>query len=130
MVSTIKGRLQAQSLIQGPISSEFISCAFSKLNPCELVGGFDLLAIACINGDADKRIGAVGPQRIPKPAPRCWNRSPCAFKKLRYSSAAELVARAFAFGIGCLDFALALVVSMAREPDHRPARDGLALAPR
>jgi hypothetical protein len=30
-------------------------CAFSKLNPREFIRGFDLLAICCIHGDADKR---------------------------------------------------------------------------
>src|SRR5271167_4943789 len=31
------------------------SCPSSKPNPQEFIGGFDLLAIACVHGDADKR---------------------------------------------------------------------------
>jgi AraC-like DNA-binding protein len=76
-------------------------CGSSKLNPRELVGGFERLAIACLHGDADKRSGLGRPEASPEPAPRCcWKRSPCAIK-LPCSSAAELVARAFAFGLGC-----------------------------
>jgi hypothetical protein len=57
----------------------------------------------------------------------CWNRSRCGIKS-PCSSATDLVARAFALGSTVLDFVLALVAAMARQPDHRPARDSLALA--
>jgi hypothetical protein len=37
------------------------SCPSSKLNPRELVGGFERLAVGCFDGDADKR--ALPPAR-------------------------------------------------------------------
>jgi hypothetical protein len=39
----------------------------SKLNPRELVGGFERLAIASLYGDADKRSTVARPQRTPNP---------------------------------------------------------------
>ena len=59
------------------------------------------------------------------PAPRCcWNRSPCAIKSPCWS-AVELVARAFAVGIGCFESFSLAGGPMARQPDHCPARDVL-----
>jgi hypothetical protein len=43
------------------------SCPSSKLNPRELVGGFERLAVGCFDGDADKRSAATGPQRSSNP---------------------------------------------------------------
>jgi hypothetical protein len=42
-------------------------CPSSKLNRREFIGGFDLLAIACIHGDVDKRSGSGRPKRTPNP---------------------------------------------------------------
>jgi hypothetical protein len=104
-------------------------CGSSKLDPRELVGGFERLAIACLYGDADKCSAAARPQRtsnshlaavgIDCPAP-----SNCRARTQRNSS--SLLSP---LGSAVLDLALALVVPMARQPDHHPARDGLALAP-
>jgi hypothetical protein len=90
----------ASAAIAGDIGG--YACGSSKLNPREIVGGFDGLAIAC---------GAWGCRRAnhswwleaanPEPAPRfCWKRSRFAIKSPCWS-AAELDARAFALGTGC-----------------------------
>jgi hypothetical protein len=104
-------------------------CPSSKLNPRELVGGFERLAVGCLDGEADKRSAVTGPQRtsnphraavgIGRPAP-----SNCRTPAQRNSSPLLSL-----LGSAVLDLVLALVAPMARQPDHRPARDGLALAP-
>jgi hypothetical protein len=105
------------------------SCASSKLNPRDLIGGFERMAIACLYGDADKLTSPARPQRIPKPhraavgidrpAP-----SDCGARAQRNSSPVLSP-----LGSAVLDLILTLVVPMARQPDHRAARNGLALAP-
>jgi hypothetical protein len=106
-----------------------VACGSSKLNPRELVGGFERLAIASLYGDADKRCAVARPQRTPnphraavgidRPAP-----SNCGPRALRNSSPVLSP-----LGSAVLDLVLALVAPMARQPGRRPARDGLALAP-
>ena len=74
-------------------------------DPRELVDGFDGLAVACKRWGPRQAHHSRRPQAANRePSLRCcWNRSRCAIKS-PCSSAAELVARAFAFGIDCFGF--------------------------
>src|ERR1700726_2185195 len=82
-----------------------ITCGSSQLDPRELVGGFDELAIACGAWGSRQANHPRRPQAADRePSPRCsWRGSPCAIKSPCWS-AAELVARAFAVGIGCFGY--------------------------
>ena len=77
-------------------------CASSELDPREFVGGLDGLSIACGAWGCRPANHSWWPKAAnPGPSPRCcWRGSPCAIKSPCWS-AAELVARAFAVGIGC-----------------------------
>jgi hypothetical protein len=106
------------------------ACGSSQLDPRELVGGFDGLAVACSDGDRDTRIILERPrQRTANPR--------CAAVRIDRAAPSNRRARAqpnsspvlSPLGSTVLDFVLALVAAMARQPDHRPVRDTLALAP-
>ena len=102
----------------------------SQLDPRELVGGFDRLAVACSDGYRDKRIILGGPrQRTANP--RCAavgiDRAAPSNRRARAQPNSSPVLSPL--GSTVLDFVLALVAAMARQPDRRPFRDSLALAP-
>src|SRR5271167_2432311 len=93
-------------------------CGSSILNPREFVGGFDELAIACLYGDAGKRILPGGPKRRtpnphraavgsdrPAPSNRC--------AEARRNSSPVLSP----LGSAVLNLVLALVAPMARQLD-------------
>src|SRR5260370_33769039 len=106
------------------------ACGSSQLDPRELVDGFDGLAVACSDGDRDKRIILGGPrQRTANP--RCAavgiDRAAPSNRRARAQPNSSPVLSPL--GSTVLDFVLALVAAMARQPDHLPARDSLALAP-
>src|SRR6266852_5632964 len=81
------------------------TCGSSQLDPRELVDGFDGLAVACKRWGPRQAHHSRRPQAANRePSLRCcWNRSRRAIKS-PCSSVAELVARAFDFGIDCFGF--------------------------
>jgi hypothetical protein len=66
IILATRGCLQSDAHHPDDISSAD-PCPSSELNPREFIGGFDLLAIASIHGDADKRSGPGRPKRTPNP---------------------------------------------------------------
>jgi hypothetical protein len=131
----LEGRVDPQASARRSEIQEHIrvwvgACGSSQLDLRELVDDFDGLAVACSDGDRDKRI-ILGDPRQRTANPRC--------AAVGIDRAAPLNRRARAqpnsssvlspLGSTVLDFVLALVAAMARQPDHRPVRDSLALAP-
>ena len=105
-------------------------CGFSKRNPHEFIGGFERLAIACLHGDADKRGGPGRRKRTPNPHRAAVGRDRAAPSNRRTGAQRNSSPLLSPLGSAVLDIVLALVAPMARQPDHRPAGDGLALAPK
>jgi len=105
-------------------------CGFSKRNPHEFIGGFERLAIACLHGDADKRGGPGRWKRTPNPHRAAVGRDRAAPSNRRTGAQRNSSPLLSPLGSAVLDIVLALVAPMARQPDHRPAGDGLALAPK
>lgn len=106
-----------------------MGCASPKFDPCELVGGFERLAIAYLYGDADKRRADPGVQRTPNPhraAVGIDRPAPSNRRARAQRNSSPMLSFLRSAG---LDQAVALVDPMARQPDHRPARNGLALPP-
>jgi hypothetical protein len=101
-----------------------------KLSPAELIVGFDRLAIACgALGYRPANYSWWSEMANPEPAPSCcWKRSPRAIKSASWIAANSSPVLSL-LGSAVLDLIVALVAPVARQPDHRPARDGLALAP-
>jgi hypothetical protein len=104
-------------------------CGFSKLNPQGFIGGFERMAIACLHGDANKRSAAARPPRTPNPNCAAVGRDRAAPSNCRAGAQRNSSPVLSPLGSAVLDLVLALVAPMARQPDHRPARDRLALAP-
>jgi hypothetical protein len=102
----------------------------SKLNPSEFIGGFDRLAIAWVHGDAEKRSAPGRPKRRTRDPHRAALGIDRAAPSNRRAPAQPNPSPVLSFlGSAVLGLVLAVVAAMARQPDHRPARDGLALAP-
>jgi hypothetical protein len=108
--------------------SAFERCGFSKLNPPGFIGGFERMAIACLYGDADRRSAAARPQRTPNPNRAAVGGDRPAPSNRRARAQPNSSPVLSPLGSAVLDLVFALVAPMARQPDHRPARDGLALA--
>jgi hypothetical protein len=106
------------------------TCGSSKLNPSEFIGGFERLAIACVHGNAEKR-SAPGrrKRRTPDPYRAAVGIDRAAPSNRRAPARPNSSPVLSSLESAVLGPVLALVASMARQPDHRPARDGLALAP-
>jgi hypothetical protein len=91
-----------EALARQKVNEKDGPCPSSKLNPHGFIGGLDGRSIACgawgcrpANHSRSREAADL------EPSPRCcWRGSPCATKSPCWS-AAELVARAFAVGIGC-----------------------------
>jgi len=106
-------------------------CASSQLDPRELVDGFDGLG-----ADLQAMGTATSASFSEAPRQRTANRR-CAAVGIDRTAPSNRRARTqpnsspvlSPLGSAVLDFVLALVAAMARQPDHRPARDSLALAP-
>ncbi len=103
-------------------------CGCLKLNAHELVGGFERLAIACPYGDAEKRGAAAGLRRTPHSHRAAVGLDRAAPSNRRAGARRNLSQVLSAVGSAVSDIVIALVATMARPPDHRPARDGVALA--
>ena len=105
-------------------------CASSQLDPRELVDGCDGLAVACKRWGPRQAHHSRRPQAANRePSLRCcWNRSTAPSNRRARTQPNSSPALS-PLGSAVLDFVLALVAAMARQPDHRPARDSLALAP-
>jgi len=58
-------RIHGELLMLGFKVSE--ACPSSKLDPHEFIGDFERLAIACFDGEADKRSGPDRAKRTPNP---------------------------------------------------------------
>ena len=101
----------------------------SKLNPHEFIGRFKRMAIACLQGEANKRSGPGRPKRTPDPHLAAFGIERAAPSNRRAGAQPNSSSVLSPLGSAVLDPVLALVAAMARQPDHSPARDSLALAP-
>jgi hypothetical protein len=88
------------------------------------------MAIACLHGDADKRSGLGRPKRTPNPHRAAVGRDCPAPSNRRAGAQPNSSSLLWPLGSAILDPVLELVAPMARQPDHHPAGDGLALAPK
>jgi len=101
-----------------------------KLDPREFVGGIDGLAIACGGWGSRPANHSRRPQaanRKPHRAAVGENRPASSNRRAGAQRNSSPVLSSL--GSAVLDLVLALVASLARQPDHRPGRDGFALAP-
>jgi hypothetical protein len=118
-VAQIGERPETQRGIRARIASMLSTCGFSKLNPQGFIGGFERIAIARLDGDADKRSAAA---RLPRtPNPNCaavggYRAAPSNCRARAQRNSSPVLSP---LGSTALDLVLALVAPMARQPDHQ-----------